>query len=105
MEINDYQKQIREYADYPIELGPFTLILDMQSTLGNLSNKLNDSLINDHGNFTKKSKTNVAISLGNIFDDICNMAFDLGFTMNDIISLNMTRYNMENEKKNNANKK
>ena len=40
-----------------------------------------------------------------MFDDICNMAFDLGFTMNDIISLNMTRYNMENEKKNNANKK
>jgi len=99
MEINDYQKQIRDYINYPVELGPFSVILDLQNNVGILANKLNDSLINDHGSFTKITKTKVIITLGDILNDICNMAFDLGFDMNDVIGMNITKHNMETEKK------
>ena len=61
MEINDYQKTIREYLDYPVEIGPFSVILDLQNNVGILANKLNDALIKDHGNFTKVTKTKAII--------------------------------------------
>ena len=99
MDINDYQKTIREYVDYPLELGPFSVILDLQNNVGTLSNKLNDVLVKDHGNFTKVAKTKAAISLGDILNNICNIAYDLGFEMNDIIGMNITKHNMEVEKK------
>ncbi len=99
MEINDYQKQIRDYIDYPVELGPFTLILDLQSEVGKLSEKLNEALVKDHGSFTKITKTKAAISLGDILNNVCNIAYDLGFSMNDIIGMNITKHNMEVEKK------
>lgn len=99
MEINDYQKIIRDYIDYPVEIGPFSVILDLQNNVGALANKLNNALIQDHGNFTKITKTKTAISLGNILDNICNIAYDLGFSMNDIIGMNITKHNMETEKK------
>lgn len=99
MEINDYQKTIREYLDYPVELGPFSVILDLQNNIGILANKLNDALINDHGSFTKVTKTKAIISLGDILNNICNIAYDLGFDMNDVIGMNITKHNMEVEKK------
>ena len=105
MEINDYQNQIREYIDYPPELGPFSIILSLQNNVGNLASKLNDALINDHGNFTKENRMKTAISLGDSLFDICNMAADLGYSMNDIISLNLMKHKMTAEKESNKDKK
>lgn len=93
MEINEYQNKIRDWIDYPAELGPFSVILSLQNNVGNLANKLNNALINDHGNFTKENRMKTAISLGDILFDISNIATDLGYSMNDIISLNLMKHN------------
>lgn len=98
MEVNEYQTTIRNYVDYPQELGPFSVILSMQNNVGSLANKLNDALINDHGNFSKENRMKTAISLGDILFDLTNMATDLGYTMNDIISLNLMKHRMASEK-------
>ena len=63
MEINEYQTQIRNFIEYPVEVGPFTVILELQKNIGNLSEKLNKVLINDHGSFSQEDKIKVAISL------------------------------------------
>ena len=99
MEINEYQTKIRNFIEYPVEVGPFTVILELQKNVGNLSEKLNKVLINDHGSFTKVTKTKAIISLGDILNNICNIAYDLGFDMNDVIGMNITKHNMEVEKK------
>lgn len=91
MEINEYQTQIRNFIEYPIEVGPFTVILELQKNIGNLSEKLNKVLINDHGSFSQEDKIKVAISLGDILNNISNIATDLSLTMNDVISINMTK--------------
>lgn len=91
MEINEYQTQIRNFADYPIDVGPFTVILELHHNVGRLSDKLNKVLIKDHGAFSKEDKFKVAISLGDILNNISNIATDLGLTMNDIISINLTK--------------
>lgn len=91
MEINEYQTQIRNFIEYPVEVGPFTVILELQKNIGNLSEKLNKVLINDHGSFSQEDKIKVAISLGDILNNISNIATDLSLTMNDVISINMTK--------------
>ena len=91
MEINEYQTQIRNFIEYPVEVGPFTVILELQKNVGNLSEKLNKVLINDHGSFSQEDKIKVAISLGDILNNISNIATDLSLTMNDVISINMTK--------------
>ena len=98
MEINEYQTQIRNFAEYPVEIGPFTVILDLHKNIGTLSDKLNKVLVNDHGSFSREDKFKVAISLGDILNNISNIATDLGLTMNDIISINLTK----NSKKSNT---
>lgn len=98
MEVNDYQKQIRDYINYPVELGPFSVILSLQNNVGNLSLKLNDALTKDHGSFTKETKTKAAISLGDILFDLSNIAYDLGLSLNEIISLNLMKHRMNIEK-------
>ena len=91
MEINEYQTQIRNFIEYPVEVGPFTVILELQKNIGNLSEKLNKVLINDHGSFSQEDKIKVAISLGDILNNISNIATDLSLSMNDVISINMTK--------------
>ncbi len=91
MEINEYQTQIRNFIEYPVEIGPFTVILELQKNVGNLSEKLNKVLINDHGSFSQEDKIKVAISLGDILNNISNIATDLSLSMNDVISINMTK--------------
>ena len=98
MEANEYQIQIRNFAEYPVEIGPFTVILDLQKNIGILSDKLNKVLVTDHGSFSKEDKFKVAISLGDVLNNISNIATDLGLTMDDIISINLTK----NSKKSNV---
>lgn len=97
MDINEYQAKIREHINYPQEIGPYSIILALSQDLGRLSEKLNNVLINDQGNFDKKEAMKVAISLGDVLFDITNMASDLGFAMSDIISLNLMKYTKNNE--------
>ena len=99
MEINDYQLQIRNFATYPVDIGPFTVILELQNNVGNLSQKLNKVLVNDHGTFSNEDKFKVAISLGDILNNISNIATDLNLTMNDIISINLTKHSKKVENK------
>lgn len=100
MEANEYQNEIRKYSNYPQEVGPFTVILTLQNNVGKLSAKLNKVLVNDHGAFNKEDKVKVMISLGDIINDVTNIASDIGFTLDDVLSLNITKY--ANSKESNA---
>ena len=92
MDINDYQKNVREYIDYPKEIGPYSVILSLVKNMGKLSEKLNDVLINNHGSFDDKKRMNTIITLGDIIFDVTNMASDLDYTMNDVLSINLMKY-------------
>ena len=97
MDINEYQTQIRNYVDYPTDIGPFTTILDLSLNVGKLSDKLNKVLVNNHGSFSKEDKLKVAISIGDILNNISNIAYDIGLSMNDIISINLTKYSKKSD--------
>lgn len=99
MDINEYQAKIRDYVNYPLEVGPYSTILSLMQNLGVLSSKLNDVLINDQGNFDKKKAVNVIITLGDILFDISNMTTDLGYSMSDVMAINLMKHNPQSDKK------
>ena len=99
MDINEYQSKIKEFKNYPDEIGPYSSILSLTKNLGKLSEKLNDVLINDHGNFDQRKSLNVIITLGDLLFDITQMASDLTYNMSDVVSLNLMKHNKESDGK------
>ena len=99
MDINEYQIKIQEYKNYPEEIGPYSSILSLTKNIGRLSEKLNDVLINDHGNFDQRKSLNVIITLGDILFDITQMTSDLKYNMSDVISINLMKHDKENDGK------
>lgn len=91
MNINEYQDNIREFADYHKELGPFQVILSLSNNVGILSGKLYDILESKNGEFSDEEKVKLAITLGDICKDIANMASDLNITMDEVLALNMKK--------------
>ena len=99
MEISEYQAQIRNYIDYHVELGPFSVILDLVNNVGILSEKLHSVLEEKRGTFSDLDKNKVAISIGDILFDLTNMCSDLGINMDEVISLNLRKQSMIKERK------
>lgn len=99
MDINEYQTKIQEYKNYPEEIGPYSTILSLTKNIGRLSEKLNDVLINDQGNFDQRKSLNAIITLGDILFDITQMTSDLKYNMSDVISINLMKHDKENEGK------
>lgn len=88
MIFNEYQTEIRNYADYPKELGPFWLSMDMQTILGNISDQLKKSILTE-GKFTEKNIINIKRMLGFLLNDIANMGLDIGIKLEDIAQDNL----------------
>ena len=97
MEFNVYQENARQFANYHKELGPFSVILDLISNVGILGNKLYMALENNEGGFSDEEKAKVAISLGDIINNISNIASDLNINMDEIIALNLRKLTLMNE--------
>ena len=101
MDFNEYQDNAKVYARYHKELGPFSVILDMQSNMGKISGKLFNILENNQGTFNDEERARLAISLGDLMFNIANIADDLGITFEEILSLNLKKLELirENENK------
>ena len=104
MEFNVYQENARQFANYNKELGPFSVILNLVSNVGTLSNKLYYSLESSDGRFTTEEKLKVAISLGDIINDISNIAADLEINLDEIIALNLKKLEISKEQELKSNK-
>ena len=97
-DFNTYQDNIRQFAIYHKELGPFSVIMDLMNNVGILSNKLYNVLEDKEGTFTHDEKIRIAISLGDIINNIANMASDLGITFDEVIALNLKKQELGNKK-------
>lgn len=105
MEINDYQNAIREFTKYPKEIGVFYNALDMQSSLGQLTSKIDALLISENSEVDRQEALKFGISLGDLLFALCNFAADVGLTMDEVIALNLKKISMirnkETKEKNN----
>ena len=99
MNINEYQDNISQFVDYHKELGPFQLILRLSNNVGILSGKLYDILNDKNGEFTDEEKIKIAISLGDIINDIANISTDLNITLEEILALNIKKIELSQKNK------
>lgn len=110
MELEQYQQKVRSYANYPLELGPYAIILNLQEDIGTLSGKLRSLIdtISMQGNLSKEDKQRIGITIGDILFDIANMATDMQLSLEEISLLNIRKHEiiqkrleqkMENENK------
>lgn len=99
MNITDYQDNVSQFIDYHKELGPFQLILRLSNNVGILSGKLYDILNDKNGEFTDEEKIKIAISLGDIINDIANISSDLNITLDEVLALNLKKIELAQKNK------
>ncbi len=99
MDIVTYQETIRQFADYHKELGPFTVILSLGKHYGDLCEKLYNTLETKEGGFDNEDKVRLAISIGDVINDLVNMSSDINFSMDDILNINLKKLELENQQK------
>lgn len=99
MEINDYQNQIRNYQDYPYELGPFTTTLGMMNALGKVCGKI-QPILNDRKTegINESTLNQIKICLGDLMYWIAGTATDLETDMDEILALNLRKHSLLKEK-------
>jgi hypothetical protein len=91
MELNDCQLMLRNYIDYPPELGPFSCAFSLWTDTGRLSEKMHKVLEEKHGEFEDRDKSLVAISISDILFDISNIAYVMGYTLDDVVNLQIRK--------------
>lgn len=98
MEFNDYQEQVRNFIDYPVEIGPFSVIYGIMSDTGTLAYKLRAILEEKHGEFNDVDKVKIQITLGDILRNISNMASDLNISLEEVAAINLRKLALQKEK-------
>ena len=100
MIFNDYQSKVRKYADYPHELGPFYIIMDMMKNVGTISDNLKKSILKD-GNLNESMIMIIKRNLGYLLNNISNIAADLDLNLEDIAQDNIYYLEVMNKNKEN----
>lgn len=98
MELNNYQESLKNYEKYPKELGPYYLILGVQSELGKLSEKLKVMLDNNDAEISNKDKTSLSISIGDTIFYLLSIANSLDISFENIASISLRKLSLIKEK-------
>jgi hypothetical protein len=103
MELNSYQEQLKNYEKYPKELGPYYLILGVQSEVGKLSEKLKIMLDSNETEVSERDKTGISISIGDIILYLSSIASSLNIPLDNIAALSLRKLSLLKEKELNKN--
>lgn len=101
MDAFEYQTQLRNFIDYPVELGPYYTILGIYDELGKLSEKLRESLKDKDGNFSDRDIQRLEISIGDIIFYLTCMCNDLNININQVLEMNLKKQNLIKQKRTN----
>ena len=94
MKLIDYQENIKNYNDYPLDLGPYYLILGAQQSLGKLSERLKDILKDNEGIMNEKDKLNISIAIGDILYYLISISNSLDIQFDQIAALSLRKQNL-----------
>lgn len=99
MDAFDFQTQLRNFTNYPVELGPYYTILGIYEELGILSEKLRTSLKDKEGKFTDRDIQRLQISIGDIIYYLTCMCTDIGANINDVLALCIKKQTLMKEQR------
>jgi len=99
MDFREYQSTIRDFIKCPSEIGLFYHTIGVAGAAGDLSNKVNALLVDPNAEMTKEKALRVGISIGDVLFNLVNLATDLGISLDEIITLNLKKIMMEEQKR------
>ena len=96
MNLNEFQENIKNFEEYPTDLGPYYLILGDQSELGKLSEKLK-TFLEENSDFNDKDKRILSISIGDTMFYLLSMANSLNISFEQIAALELRKRSLYKE--------
>lgn len=88
MELNEYQKIAMSTAIYPNDGKINYLSLALCGEAGEVADKVKKVLRDKDGCYSEEDKREIALELGDCMWYIANLAFAIGFPLNDIAEMN-----------------
>ncbi len=98
MEIKDYQEILKNFKDYPVELGMYYTIVGAQIDMGKLFEKIQVSLNDPEYILSDRDKQKIGISIGDVFYWLTSMISELGLNLEDVLDLNIQKRNLIRQK-------
>lgn len=98
MDLNEYQLLARETASYPTEMKVLYPTLGLCGEAGEVSEKVKKVYRDNHGTFSLQKKQEIAKELGDVLWYISNLAEDLGYSLEEVASLNISKLRSRKER-------
>lgn len=91
MDITEYQETIKNFATYNHDLGAFLVPYNIGATVGTLQTKIANIMNADSTAITERDKISLAISIGDILQQLSYMTSELGLSLEEVIALNIKK--------------
>ena len=98
MEANEYQDKCRLYYESPRELGPYSTILSMMSSVAEVSEILKECLDKKHGDISDMEQLKINVSIGDCLFQLTNLAADVGLSLNNVMMTNIRKHQLINDR-------
>lgn len=98
MNLNEYQKRALETAIYPSEAKIVYPTLGLTGEAGEVADKVKKVIRDNNGNFSAEKRTEIAKEVGDVLWYIANLANDLGYTLEEIGEMNITKLSSRKER-------
>lgn len=89
MQINSYQDAALETAQYTDSI--IYPALGLTGEAGEVADKVKKVLRDNNGQFSDERKADIAKELGDVLWYVANMAYDLGYTLEEIAQMNINK--------------
>ena len=97
LDFNAYQKKAHSTALYPQEIGLAYVALGLAGEAGEIANKTKKVYRDHNGELTREKRTELAKELGDVLWYVAGVATELGFSLEDIASLNLKKLSARKE--------
>ncbi|MCC8112929.1 MAG: nucleoside triphosphate pyrophosphohydrolase family protein [Bacteroidales bacterium] len=91
MTLNEYQKAALATACYPKEMGILYPVLGLSGETGEVADKIKKVYRDLHGEFSDEQRHAIALELGDVMWYCASLAHDLGYTLDDIAQMNISK--------------
>jgi len=90
MNLDYYQKRIKEFDMYPDAVKPTIYLLGAYGELGELTNNYK-KIFRDHGSVIPNKQLDFALEMGDVIWYITRFSNHMGWTLEEIIQLNLEK--------------
>ena len=98
MNFDNYQMQAKVTDIYPIESALICHSLGLASEAGEVAGKIKKVIRDNNGKFTPEYKIAIAYELGDVLWYLSRLAEDIGFSLDNIATMNITKLSSRKER-------